>query len=114
MNTNPTLILGLAQQWAEVEANRSGRRLTPADLDQAELRVYNPSGSGFHFVRAMSPGRWYYKADADADGFTRADQAALDAAVAAGARVQFCGYHYRPLGTWPTWAAFEAALNPAS
>jgi len=107
MNTNPTLVIGLAM----VAAGKSVVDLQPGDHDQVELRVYPNNGSGWFFVRACSPGRWYWKEEPGADHFNRADQAEVEAAIIDGAKVQLVGYHGRSLALWKTWEEFEKAIN---
>lgn len=108
MNINPSLLMGLAMQQAQ---KTHGDALKLGDMQAADLRIYEPGdGSGYCFVRASSPGRWYYMPEAGADGFQRADLDAMGAAVEAGARVQLVGYHGRSLLLWRTWAEFEAAM----
>ena len=106
MNTNPTLLF--AQALAAVE--KSGVEIKPVEREQSELRVYPNNGSGWFFVRAYAPGRWYWKDAAGADHFNRAEQADVDAAIVDGARVQLTGWHDRSLALWPTWAEFEGAV----
>jgi len=109
MNINSSLLIGLAMQQAQA---RHGSGLTPGDIQAAELRIYEPGdGSGYWFVRASSPGRWYYMPECGADGFRRADLDAMGAAVAAGARVQLVGYHGRSLALWRTWDDFEREMS---
>ena len=106
MNTNPTLVVGLALGFAEKSAE-----LNDADRSQAELRIYPNNGSGWFFVRACAPGRWYWKDEAGADHFNRAEQSELDAAIEDGAKVQLTGYHYRSLALWKNWEEFEKAAK---
>ena len=108
-NTNPALLIALATQHA-----RKSIQLLPVEESgqQIELRIYDPrGGTGFWFVRAGAAGRWYYMPEAGADGFQRADPAEMEAAVQANARVQLVGHHARNLALWPTWAAFEEAMQ---
>jgi hypothetical protein len=107
MNTNPTLVCGLALATVE----KSGVEIRPGDESQAELRVYPNNGSGWFFVRAYAPGRWYWKDEAGSDHFNRAEQAEVDAAITDGAKVQLTGYHGRSLAIWKTWSEFEEAVN---
>jgi hypothetical protein len=108
MNTNPALLIAQAVSLA-----RKTTELKPLEENgqHLELRVYDPTGSGYHFVRGYAAGRWYYMREAGADGFQRADLAALDAAIAAGARVQLVGYHARNLGLWQSWADFARSVG---
>jgi hypothetical protein len=106
MNTNPTLVIGLALGCAGKYAD-----LNDADQSQAELRVYPNNGAGWFFVRVCAPGRWYWKDEAGADHFNRAEQADLDAAIEDGAKVQLTGYHGRSLALWATWEEFEGATG---
>jgi hypothetical protein len=109
MNINSSLLMGLAMQHAQA---KHGDALKLGDIQAAELRIYEPGdGSGFWFVRASSPGRWYYMPESGSDGFQRADLDAMGAAVAAGARVQFVGYHGRSLALWHTWEDFEHEMD---
>lgn len=108
MNINPSLIMGLALAHAE---KQPGAELRPGDKDQAELRLYPNNGSGFWFIRAYSPGRWYYKDEVGADHFNRAEQSDVDAAIKDGARVQLTGYHGKSLALWRTWEDFEKAVS---
>ena len=107
MNTNPTLLFGLAFAYTE----KSGVEIKPVDRAQAELRVYPNNGSGWFFVRAYAPGRWYWKDEAGADHFNRSEQEDVDAAIKDGARVQLTGYHDRSLALWTTWEEFEKAIE---
>jgi hypothetical protein len=108
MNTNPTLLIGLAME----SVKKSGVEIRPGDEDQAELRVYPGNGAGWFFVLAHSPGRWYWKDEAGADHFNRADQSDVDAAIKDGARVQLTGFHGKSLALWKTWEEFvEKAVN---
>lgn len=107
MNTNPTLVLGLAFAAAE----KSGVEIKPIDRSQAELRVYPNNGAGWFFVQARAPGRWYWKDEAGSDHFNRADQSEVDAAIKDGARVQLTGYRDRSLALWITWEEFEKAVE---
>jgi hypothetical protein len=107
MNTNPTLVIGLAMQAAE----KSGMEIKTIEREQAELRVYPNNGSGWFFVRACAPGRWYWKDEAGADHFNRAEQAEVDTAIKDGAKVQLTGYHDRSLALWATWEEFEKAVE---
>lgn len=107
MNTNPTLVIGLAMAATE----KSGVELNPGDQAQAELRVYPNNGAGWFFVLARSPGRWYWKDEAGSNHFNKVSQADVDAAIADGARVQLTGYHGRSLSLWATWEAFETATK---
>lgn len=107
MNTNPSLVIGLAMDYAA----KNGATLTAQDHQYAELRVYPNAGAGCFFVRAHSPGRWYWKDESGSDHFNRADQAELDAAIAAGARVQLVGTRASQLALWRTWQAFEKEMQ---
>lgn len=107
MNTNPTLVIGLAMQVAE----KSGVEIKPVEREQAEFRVYPNNGAGWFFVKAGRAGRWYWKPETGADHFLRAEQAEVDAAIKDGARVQLTGYHDRSLGLWKNWAEFEKAIK---
>jgi len=107
MNTNPTLLFGLA--LAAVE--KSGVEIKPIEREQSELRVYPNNGAGWFFVRAYAPGRWYWKDEAGSDHFNRAEQSEVDAAIKDGARVQLVGYHDRSLALWTTWEEFERAVS---
>jgi hypothetical protein len=107
MNTNPTLLIGLA--LAAVE--KFGVEIKPIERDKCELRVYPNNSAGWFFVRAYSPGRWYWKDEAGSDHFNRAEQAEVDAAIKAGAKVQLTGYRDRSLGLWKTWSEFERAVS---
>ncbi|MFA5168744.1 MAG: hypothetical protein WC530_09470 [Candidatus Omnitrophota bacterium] len=107
MNTNPTLVIGLAMQ----SAGKSGAELKPGDQDQVELRVYPNNGAGYFFVIAKKPGRWYWKDEPRADHFRNIDQTELDDAIQVGARVQLTGYHGRSLVLWRTWAEFERSVK---
>lgn len=107
MNTNPTLAIGLTLATAE----KSGVELRQTDRDQAELRIYPNNGAGWFFVKARSPGRWYWKDEAGADHFNRAEQSAVDAAIKDGAKVQLTGYHGKSLALWRTWAELENAVS---
>lgn len=107
MNTNPTLVIGLALEAAK----KSGVEIQPGDESQAELRVYPGNGAGWFFILAHSPGRWYWKDEAGASYFNRADQADVDAAIKDGARVQLTGYRGKSLALWRTWDEFEKAVN---
>jgi len=107
MNTNPTLLL--AQALAHVE--KSGVEIKHADRAQAELRVYPNNGAGWFFVRALAPGRWYWKDEAGADHFRRVAQTDVDAAILDGARVQLTGCRGRSLTLWRTWEEFEQEIN---
>lgn len=107
MNTNPTLLIGLAL----AAIKKSGAEIRPGDESQAELRVYPGNGAGWFFVLAHSPGRWYWKEEAEADHFNRANQADVDAAIAAGGRVQLTGYRGKSLALWKNWEEFEKAVN---
>ena len=107
MNTNPTLLFGLAFACAE----KSGVEIKPVEREQSELRVYPNNGAGWFFVQARNPGRWYWKDEAGSDHFNRAEQAEVDAAIKDGAKVQLTGYHGRSLALWATWAEFEGAVE---
>lgn len=107
MNTNPTLLFGLAFACAE----KSGVEIKPVDRAQAELRVFPNNGAGWFFVRAYAPGRWYWKDEAGANHFNRAKQSEIDAAIKDGAKVQLVGYHEQSLALWATWEKFEAAVK---
>ena len=107
MNTNPSLAISLALETVK----KSVAEIRPGDESQAELRVYPNNGAGWFFVLAHSPGRWYWKEEAGADHFNRAEQADLDAAITAGARVQLTGYHGKSLALWRTWEEFEKSMS---
>lgn len=103
MNKNPTLLIGLALAQAG--------EINEGDRAYAELRIYPGNGAGFFFVRANSPGRWYWMDEAGADHFNRADQAEVNSAIQEGARVQLTGNRGRSLGLWRTWEEFEKAVE---
>ena len=107
MNTNPTLLIGLAFETVK----KTGVEIRPGDESQAELRVYPNNGAGWFFVLAHSPGRWYWKDEAGADHFNRAEQSDVDAAIKDGARVQLTGYRGQSLALWATWEEFENAVK---
>ena len=107
MNTNPTLLIGLALE----SVKKSGMEISLGDESQAELRVYPNNGAGWFFVLAHSPGRWYWKDEAGADHFNRAEQSDVDAAIKDGARVQLTGYRGQSLALWATWEEFENAVK---
>jgi len=106
MNTNPSLLIGLAMEAVK----KSEVEIHPGDESQAELRVYPNTGAGWFFVRAYAPGRWYWKDEAGADHFNRAEQEDVDAAIKDGARVQLTGYHGKSLALWRTREEFEKAV----
>jgi len=110
MNTNPTLLFGLASAAAE----KSGVEIKPIEREQSELRVYPNNGVGWFFVQARAPGRWYWKDEAGSDHFNRAEQAEVDNAIREGARIQLTGYRDRSLALWATWEEFEKAVNRLS
>ena len=103
MNTNPTLLIGLA-------LSRAGA-INETDRAYAELRIYPGTGAGFFFVRANSPGRWYWMDEAGADHFTRADQGDVDNAIQDGGRVLLTGNRGRLLTLWRTWEDFEKTVE---
>jgi hypothetical protein len=107
MNTNPNLVMGLAL----AHAKKSGVEVRPGDESQAELRVYPNNGAGWFFVLADSPGRWYWKEEAGADHYNRAEQTDVDAAIKTGAKVQLTGYHGKSLALWRTWDEFEKSVS---
>lgn len=111
MNTNPALVMGLASAFARRQAEESGRPLNPYESDRLELRVYPQNGSGYWFVLGHAPNRWYWKDEAGADHFNRADAAELESAIGEGARVQICGSRGESHGVWKTWADFCAAVE---
>jgi len=107
MNTNPTLVFGLAFAAAE----KSGVEIKPGEREQSELRVYPNNGAGWFFVQARAPGRWYWQDEPGADHFNKVGQAEVEAAIIDGAKVQLVGYRGRNLALWPTWEDFERAVN---
>lgn len=106
MNTNPSLVLGLAQRHVE----RLGD-VTPGDRMDMQVRVYPGNGSGYYHIRAQAPGRWYWIEETGADHFARANMDELHGAIESGAKVQVTGYHQRPLATWDGWADFKRDIN---
>jgi len=112
MNTNPTLVMGLAMDYAErTAAGRGDGTLNKYARERMELRVYPQTGSGYWFVTGHSAGRWYYKEEPDADHFSRAEMSELEAAIAAGVRVQVCGARGESYGLWKSWQAFAAEVG---
>ena len=107
MNTNPSLLLGLAEKYLEGK----GVELKPVEKNDIELRVYTKTGSGYFFVRGSGAGRWYTKDSFDSDHFSRADEEDVSSAIEGGGQVQVVGYRSRPLATWETWAKFVDEIN---
>lgn len=107
MNINPSLLIGLAIAHCE---QLESCNLMPGDRDQLQLRIYDASGGGFHFVSSRGPSRWYHQDAQSSDHYRTADDDDVSASISAGGIVQVTGYRFRPLATWRSWAEFEAAV----
>ena len=112
MNTNPTLIMGLATAYAIHDTlATTGAPIHPAERDRLSVRVYPDDTSGFYFVTARNAGRWYWITHAGADHYTRADVNRVEETIKSGGRVQITGGRGRSYGVWSTWGEFEAAMT---
>jgi hypothetical protein len=107
MNTTPNLVIALALAWAEKHAPD----LNASDRKYAELRVYPADRTtGYFFVPAKAPARWYWKDEPGAEFYSRASVDDLLADVAGGARVQLIGDHGRSLALWKSWTDCVACV----
>jgi hypothetical protein len=103
-NINPTLIHGLALQWASAKY--------PDDLDnpykrqRLDVRVYESSGSGYYFIHGHGPGKWYYRDDATVEYFTKTTMSEVQSAIDANGRVQIVGDRGKSFGVWDNWEKF--------
>ncbi len=106
-NTNPTLIMGQTLRWLD----NSGADIRPHERDRVEVRVYEPSGTGYYFTAANQAVRWYYRESPDADYFIRGESSAVEAAINAGGKIQVCGSRGISYGVWDTFHKFEEEIN---
>ncbi len=105
-NINPSLVHGLALQWAERKypdeiANRYQR-------ERVDVRVYDTTGSGYYFIHGVGPGKWYRRDNASDDHYTNCQITQVQSAIDAGGRVQIIGDRGKSLGVWPDWESFAA------
>ncbi len=102
-NYNPTLILGIVQSWLLSQ----GHDIPDHQLRDIEVRLYNPEGAGFYFVRGHHANRWYHKDNPEDSHFTQSTSKDLAGAINNLARVQIVGYHGKSYGVWSAWSEFE-------
>ena len=112
MNINPTLAMGMALDYARDHADELGILAAPQVLtDRTELRVYDTTGAGYHFVRGAQAQRWYYRESADSDHFLRADSESLTAAINDGGHVQITGPQGISVALWDNWQDFAGVMG---
>jgi len=112
MNTNPTLIMGLAMVYAYKDAlKETGEPIQRSERQRMSVRIYPDDTGGYYFVTVRNAGRWYWIDNAGADHYTRAEVDRVEGAIKSGARVQITGGRGRSYGIWPTWGEFCDAVD---
>lgn len=106
-NINPTLIMGQTLVWLE----KTGADIRPHELRYIEVRIYDPTGSGYYFTGNNHAVRWYYREGPDVDHFNRADSDAVQDALDAGAKIQVCGPRGASFGVWNNWGEFFKTIG---
>ncbi|HAH22082.1 MAG TPA: hypothetical protein DCL49_14435 [Candidatus Omnitrophica bacterium] len=107
-NINPSLIHGLALQWASAKypeelSNRYQR-------ERLDVRVYDVSGVGYYFISGHGPGKWYYKNQPEENHYTNTQISNVQEVIDAGGRVQITGDRGKSFGVWSTWEKFSEEI----
>lgn len=105
-NINPTLVLGQAQAWL----SKNGIDIPEHHRRDIEVRIYDPSGVGFYFVRGHAAFKWYRKDSPNECHFNNCEIEDIQAAINDNARVQIVGYRGASHGVWRNWSEFAAEV----
>jgi len=103
---NPTILMALASAHASREAERLGEPLSRYDLQQVELRLYPYQGGGYWMTQGWRCRRWYWVTE---DGTCTPKK--TDTMPTGDCRVIICGARGEPFGTWPSFDAWESAME---